>query len=159
MDNKEESDISSDAPRTADPELESGVPIIVDHECIESCNSPTDRSNNGETGALAIVTSVQTRAFFGKDERSPVTISEATAACRQSFEECLPMGNLMDKEWAENRLADFNLWAAGVGASAKQKASLEERLAFEPDVRAVVLNLLIMLRKFVEQCREFGTFV
>lgn len=41
----------------------------------------------------------------------------------------------MNKEWAENRLADFNIWAAGVGASAKQKASPEERLAFEPQVR------------------------
>jgi hypothetical protein len=36
-----------------------------------------------------------------KDE-SPTTILDAITACRQSFDECLPMGNLVDKKWAEN---------------------------------------------------------
>ena len=63
----------------------------------------------------------------------------------------------MDHGWAENRLADFNLWVAGVGASAKRRASLDERLALEPEVRAVVTNLLITLKVLVEKCKELGS--
>ena|SRR5450432_4428345 len=89
----------------------------------------------------------------------PPLIFEAAAACRQSFEECLSIDRLMDHEWAENRLADFNLWAAGVGAFAKKDASLDQRLVFKPDVREVIVNLLYMLKAFVEQCQDHGELV
>ncbi|CZR51217.1 uncharacterized protein PAC_01092 [Phialocephala subalpina] len=84
------------------------------------------------------------------------SIFDATDACRGSFEDCLTITSLTNQEWAENRLADFNLWAAGVGASVKSRASLDERLAFEPEVRALVVNLLITLKAFIEQCKEIG---
>ncbi|KAF8866589.1 hypothetical protein BDZ45DRAFT_578657, partial [Acephala macrosclerotiorum] len=85
------------------------------------------------------------------------SIFDATDACRRSFEDCLTITSLTDQEWAENRLADFNLWTAGVGASVKSRASLDERLAFEPEVRALVVNLLTTLKAFVEQCKELGS--
>jgi hypothetical protein len=88
--------------------------------------------------------------------QAPPLIFAATAACRSSFEECLLIDRLMDHEWAENRLADFNLWAAGIGASAGKDASLDQRLVFKPDVRDVIVNLLYMLKAFVEQCQEQG---
>jgi hypothetical protein len=62
----------------------------------------------------------------------------------------------MKQGWAENRLADFNLWAAGVGALAPAQASLDSRLHFQPTARVVLTNLLTILREFVEQCIELG---
>lgn len=87
---------------------------------------------------------------------APPIIFEATATCRQRFEQCLLITSLMRDEWAENRLADFNLWAAGVGASASRQASLDERLVFKPHVRDVIANLLRMLNTFMGQCQEYG---
>lgn len=86
----------------------------------------------------------------------PHSIFHASNACRQSFEDCLTITSLIHNEWAENRLAEFNLWAAGVGASVKQRASLDVRLALETEVRDVVTNLLITLRAFIEECRKLG---
>ncbi|KAK5449518.1 Calmodulin-dependent protein kinase cmk2 [Exophiala xenobiotica] len=68
----------------------------------------------------------------------PQELSVATRACRQSFTECLSIRGLMEDEWAENRLADFNLWDAGVGASAHPLASLDRRLMSQPEAYAIV---------------------
>ena len=84
------------------------------------------------------------------------SIFDAATVCRQSLEDCLDIPSLMEHAWAENRLADFNLWAAGVGALARQKASLDKRLALQPDALAVVVNLLILLIELVERCKELG---
>ena len=89
--------------------------------------------------------------------QDPDSIFYASSACRQSLEDCLAITSLIKNEWAENRLAEFNLWAAGVGASAvKQRNSLYKRLAVETDVRDVVTNLLITLKAFVEECKKLG---
>jgi len=106
-----------------------------------------------ETGSTAAHTSMQN---FGGVERTSVSIADATAACRQSLTECLAIKSLKE-DWAEDRLADFKLWDAGVGASSNRKASLEERLMLKPHVRNVVLDLLIVLKSTIDQCRELGT--
>lgn len=87
---------------------------------------------------------------------SPHMISVATVACRQSLVECLDVQSLKD-DWAEDRLADFMLWDAGVGASSGEKSSLEERLVLKPHVRNVVLDLLLVLKSTVDECLELGT--
>ena len=89
-------------------------------------------------------------------ESAQTSIHYVTAQCRGSFQRCLSTANLMHHEWAENRLADFNLWAAGVGASAEGRASLDSRLIFEPDVKTLVVNLLILLNGTVGECQELG---
>lgn len=61
----------------------------------------------------------------------------------------------MNNEWAENRHAVFNLYAARVRAS-KKRASLDERLLFQPEMRAVITNLLMTLKAFVDDCKELG---
>ncbi|RSL76302.1 hypothetical protein CEP51_010085 [Fusarium floridanum] len=80
------------------------------------------------------------------------TIFDATAACRKSFVECQTFQVLAKAEWAENRLADFNLWASGIGASTRNRASLDARLALRPDARDVIVNLLRLLNALVEGC-------
>jgi len=86
----------------------------------------------------------------------PRHIFNAAAACRSSLKDCLTVEALQEQGWAENRLADFDLWAAGVGASAAAQASLDWRLYFQPEARIVLTNLLVTLKEFVEQCRESG---
>lgn len=86
----------------------------------------------------------------------PRDIYNGTELCRRSLRDCQAIEALMKHGWAENRLADFNLWAAGVGASAPTQASLDWRLHFQPTARIVLTNLLVTLREFVEQCKELG---
>lgn len=83
-------------------------------------------------------------------------IFEATAACLQSFTDCLAVEALMKDEWAENRLADFNLWVSGTGASAGGRTSLDSRLALKPEAREVIANLLRLLTGVVDECKELG---
>lgn len=89
----------------------------------------------------------------------PYSIFHASNDCRRSFEHCLAIKGLTNNDWAENRLAEFNLWASSVGASVKQRASLDTRLASEPEVRAVVTSLLITLDAFIRECRELGRLI
>lgn len=100
-----------------------------------------------------------TMATDAKDDESvPRDIFNATALCRASLSECQSIESLTRRGWAENRLADFNFWAAGVGASAPTQASLDWRLYFQPHARIVLTNLLVTLRQFVELCKELGVF-
>lgn len=80
-------------------------------------------------------------------------IFEATAVCLQSFTDCLAVEALMTDEWAENRLADFNLWVSGIGASAHSRASLDSRMALKPEARDVIANLLCLLAGVVDECK------
>ena len=83
-------------------------------------------------------------------------IHEATLKCRRSFTACLEVETLTKDEWAENRLADFNLWISGTGAEAAKRASLDSRLAHRPEVRDVVANILNLLAGVVDDCRKLG---
>ncbi|KLO86267.1 related to ankyrin 3 [Fusarium fujikuroi] len=80
-------------------------------------------------------------------------IHTATVACISSLEACLSVKPLMKGGWAENRLADMNLWASGVGALARPKASLDRRLEFQPKARLVLSELLLTLKTLIEVCR------
>ncbi|KAF3131809.1 hypothetical protein TWF703_007528 [Orbilia oligospora] len=73
-------------------------------------------------------------------------IRAATAECRKSLSTCLAVSRLKEGGWAENRLIDFNLWAAGAGVSAKGKLSLDQRLSTKPDVQSTLVNLLKLLQ-------------
>lgn len=84
------------------------------------------------------------------------TLYNATAACRNSLVECVNVETLMQDKWATLRLADFNLWAAGIGASAHYKASLDARLSLNPSVRNVIAEILKTLKSTVDNCRELG---
>ncbi|KAH0532212.1 hypothetical protein TsFJ059_000935 [Trichoderma semiorbis] len=83
-------------------------------------------------------------------------IHHATMGCISDFESCLSIKPLMKEGWAENRLADLNLWASGVGALASPGASLDRRLQFQPKPRLVLINLLLTLRDFISSCRMHG---
>ncbi|KAF3222638.1 hypothetical protein TWF106_005444 [Orbilia oligospora] len=83
-------------------------------------------------------------------------IRAATTECRKSLSTCLAIPRLKEGGWAENRLIDFNLWAAGAGVSAKGKLSLDQRLSTKPDVQSTLVNLLKLLQMFIEDCRDLA---
>lgn len=62
----------------------------------------------------------------------------------------------MIDEWAENRLADFNLWVSGIGALAPGRASLDSRLALKPEALQIITNLLRLLTLTVDECKRLG---
>jgi hypothetical protein len=65
----------------------------------------------------------------------------------------------MQEEWAENRLADFNLWAMGAGATSTMRASLDHRLRANPEAHTILLNLLLMLKILIQKCIDGGMYV
>jgi len=83
-------------------------------------------------------------------------IFDAAVACRECFQRAVSVPRLMKDEWALNRLADFNLWSAGVGIAARGNGSLDARLSRETDGRDVVANLLRMLKVLLSKCIEKG---
>ncbi|KAF7179990.1 hypothetical protein CNMCM7691_009043 [Aspergillus felis] len=84
-------------------------------------------------------------------------IYDATLACHQVLRDLGALPVL--EEWAEDCLADLNLWANGAGALKVGKASLDARLSLNLDAKIFVVNLLRMLQGFVEKCVEIGSEV
>ena len=74
------------------------------------------------------------------------SLSRCTVRCRQGFQACLNASNTGSKEWLTNRLADFDLWANGIGATLSNHSSLEYRVRERPDVRDVFIGLLRRLQ-------------
>ncbi|PYH72820.1 uncharacterized protein BO88DRAFT_318122, partial [Aspergillus vadensis CBS 113365] len=79
-------------------------------------------------------------------------IKEAAQQCVGLFTRCLEIPPLMENEWAENRLADMNLWISGTGACARGRASLDSRLASRPEAHDVIVNLLRLLSTMIDEC-------
>lgn len=83
-------------------------------------------------------------------------IRDVALQCRASFEKSLSFAPLMHEEWAENRLADFNLWSSGAGVFAPASASFDWRLSSESDLKAVYTNLLQALKRLIDDCQVKG---
>lgn len=83
------------------------------------------------------------------------SIADVTASCLNHFSDCLGIESLMVDEWAENRMADFNIWIFSMGATARGRASLDSRLASRPGTRNVIIELLHLLDALICQCKGF----
>jgi hypothetical protein len=79
--------------------------------------------------------------------RTSISILKLTESCISKFDELLAAYTQSPQriESLESRLADFNLWADGVGALAKPGASLDSRPHGRVNDVALVENILIML--------------
>ncbi|KAJ5398855.1 hypothetical protein N7465_009344, partial [Penicillium sp. CMV-2018d] len=80
-------------------------------------------------------------------------IKNAAQQCLEGFTQCLEVPALKENEWAENRLADMNLWISGTGACARGRASLDSRLVSRPEACDVIANLLRLLNTVIGECR------
>ena len=77
-------------------------------------------------------------------------LARSTIECRHSFERCLGRLSPTDNEWLMNRLADFKLWAAGIGAVAEGHGSLEYRLTDREDIQEIIYGLTQSLWETLE---------
>jgi hypothetical protein len=83
------------------------------------------------------------------------TIADAADACRTSFKQCLAYDSLR-REWAEDRLADFNVWDSSIGASAEMGGYLDARLGSKFNIQQTLLGLVTLLQLTVDQCKHHG---
>lgn len=90
------------------------------------------------------------------DDSLGSSIGDVAWQCRAALQQCVAIPVLMELEWAENRLAEFKMWAQTTGAFAGEKASLDARLALEPDVQNLVMSMLILLHGCVERCEKLS---
>ncbi|KAK0738075.1 hypothetical protein B0T18DRAFT_354861 [Schizothecium vesticola] len=80
-------------------------------------------------------------------------VNKLAIQIRQEFQQCVTHQDLMEGNWAELRMSDFNLWVAGVGATARKRASLDARLEALPSELVTLKHLLSSLRKSLRDCR------
>jgi hypothetical protein len=80
-------------------------------------------------------------------DRVSLSVSFLTQQCVDKFNR----QPTKDGPSLENRLADFNLWADGVGALAKPGLSLDSRFRDRPDDLRLVKAILIMLADFLDE--------
>ena len=83
-------------------------------------------------------------------------LARSTLRCRKSFETCLTASSAADKEWLINRLADFDLWAAGIGAAVDHSGSLDHRLKDRSDLAEVISTLIETIYKTTAQMVGLG---
>ncbi|KAK2053266.1 hypothetical protein LY76DRAFT_524943, partial [Colletotrichum caudatum] len=96
--------------------------------------------------------SQSTEPFLAQQASNSIEV--AAAGCRDSLQQCLAIPTLMQLEWAENRLAEFKLWAATSGALAGGAASLDARLTMESDTKNLVRGLLVLLSGCLGKCKR-----
>ncbi|KAJ6260675.1 hypothetical protein Dda_4902 [Drechslerella dactyloides] len=82
---------------------------------------------------------------------SQTSVSDLTKACISKFERCLETKDAAQRGTLENRMADLNLWADGVGAVAKHAASLDWRFRSRPEDLHLVKAMLSMLARFLDE--------
>lgn len=87
----------------------------------------------------------------------PTAIFDATLAVRHVFKAAIAAPRLMYSEWAENRLADFDLWCASTGASTTGELSLDHQWHTIPEVRAMVIDSLSTVKTVLQNCIDEGT--
>ena len=103
-----------------------------------------------DTGSVTSLASATVTAY------DTLTIRSAALVCRQRLVVCAKTPVLTEKHWAQNRLADFNLWDAGVGASVYDPNSLDLRLGHDRSARKLVIGTLSALSAWLQKCIEIA---
>ncbi|KAF2148359.1 hypothetical protein K461DRAFT_61553 [Myriangium duriaei CBS 260.36] len=91
-----------------------------------------------------------------KVDDGPEAIFDAASLARAQLEQCCSHPMLNEEHWAQNRIADFNLWSSGVGATAKKHMSLDVRLQDDDAARAVVTGTLYSLAAWARKCADLA---
>jgi hypothetical protein len=80
------------------------------------------------------------------------SVADLTKTCHLVFSQCLTYHSLQKNQWAEDRLADFNIWAERVGALAASQASFDSQFQSPPRELIFVKGFLVLLQGFLNQC-------
>ena len=90
----------------------------------------------------------------GSSDKGFTHIRELTQNCRDKLRASIRFKELMKDHWAENRLSDFNLWDASIGASARSPNSLDYRLKDDHMARKVLSDALEALIEWSAKCLQ-----
>ncbi|WQF77379.1 Putative Zinc finger C2H2-type [Colletotrichum destructivum] len=96
----------------------------------------------------------RTRHEEGHNLMGP-NIAASANKCLDSFQECLQRASAVharELSMVEDQVARFSTWATAMGVFAPERASMDHRLRYAPDVRDVVDGLLESLRYRVRAC-------
>lgn len=80
-------------------------------------------------------------------------LAELATSIGEEFRRCMEQKHLKLDDWVEVRTSDFNLWVAGVGAAARNRASLDARLHALPDMIPTLKRLLSSLKQSLASYR------
>jgi hypothetical protein len=75
------------------------------------------------------------------------SIFDLSSACSLLFDKYLQHPDTASKSAVEDFQARFKLWTAYIGAFASPGASLDDRLRFHDEIKAMVMKLLEMLQR------------
>lgn len=87
----------------------------------------------------------------------PLTMVDVIKECHEIFRDASNNPYPFHREWAENRLADFNLWLVGANATGSGKSSLQARLATRLEAHTFLIHLVKLLMAFLRRYIELGT--
>lgn len=91
-------------------------------------------------------------AFSVQDPLAEASTAEITRSCLEKLQQCIHRKEGEDKTHLQTRLADLRLWSGSVGATAREKASLDARFQHRPDDIYSIQSLLHMLEGFLREC-------
>jgi len=83
------------------------------------------------------------------------TIFEVASRCSDLFKDYLDSPVYIQKHVAQELRSRFNLWATYTGAFADHGMSLDDRLIFHQDVKRMVLKLLYMVQRNIQDGAYF----
>ncbi|CAH0028837.1 unnamed protein product [Clonostachys rhizophaga] len=86
---------------------------------------------------------------MGLSTQSAANLAEQ---CVKRFDQTLEIPSLAKNQWAENRRADFSLLVDGVGARARQHASLDSRLESREHELALIKTIFLNLKSYLGRC-------
>ncbi|KID98430.1 Protein kinase-like domain protein, partial [Metarhizium majus ARSEF 297] len=87
-----------------------------------------------------------------QDSPTEASTAEVTRSCFKKLQQCIHQQEGKDKTHLQTRLADLRLWSDSVGATAREKASLDARFKHRPDDIYFIQSLLHMLEGFLREC-------
>ncbi|KAJ5732775.1 hypothetical protein N7493_004256 [Penicillium malachiteum] len=80
------------------------------------------------------------------------TIAEAARLCKKRFTQFLKVPSLQYDRWAESCVAEMERWISDTGACDQGRASLDFKLASQPETRDLVVNSLRQLSATIDEC-------
>lgn len=90
------------------------------------------------------------------------TVAASANKCLESFQLCLLRGSTVharELSKVEDQVARVSTWATAMGVFAPERASMDHRLRYAPDVRNVVNGLLESLDYRIRSCESHLSIV
>ncbi|KAH6981610.1 hypothetical protein BKA56DRAFT_731124 [Ilyonectria sp. MPI-CAGE-AT-0026] len=85
------------------------------------------------------------------------TVAASANECLESFQQCLLRASSIhprELSMVEDQVARFSTWATGIGVFAPERASMDHRLRYAPEVQGVVAGLLESLNYRIRTCSD-----